>query len=97
MTDVKHTRSAVHAIVYGHVQGVGFRSFVYMQALPLNVTGWVRNRADGTVEVWAEGPHKTLERLIQKIQKGPRYGLVSHLDVDWPQPTNLLGGFHIRW
>lgn len=97
MTEVNHSKSAVHIIVHGQVQGVGFRSFVQMQALPLDIAGWVRNCADGTVEVWAEGPRSKLERLVQQVQKGPRYGLVNHLNVDWQQPKNFLSGFHIRW
>ena len=97
MTDVNQAKAAVHIIVHGHVQGVGFRSFVHMRALPLHIAGWVRNCADGTVEIWAEGPRDKLERLAQQVQKGPRYGLVSRLDVDWQQPENLLRDFHIRW
>ncbi len=97
MTEVNHSKSAVHIIVHGQVQGVGFRSFVQMQALPLDIAGWVRNCADGTVEVWAEGPRSKRERLVQQVQKGPRYGLVNHLNVDWQQPKNFLSGFHIRW
>ena len=97
MTESNESKSAVHIVVHGYVQGVGFRSFVQMQALPLNVAGWVRNCADGTVEIWAEGPRDKLERLAERVQKGPRYGLVDHLDVDWQQPKNFLSGFHIRW
>ena len=97
MTDVNHSITAIHIIVHGHVQGVGFRSFVQMRALPLEIAGWVRNRADGTVEIWAEGPRNKLERLAQQVQKGPLHGSVDHLDIDWQQPKNLLHGFHIRW
>jgi acylphosphatase len=41
MTDVNHSQAAIHIIVHGYVQGVGFRSFVQMQALPLEIAGWV--------------------------------------------------------
>ena len=97
MTDVSQSKTAIHIIVYGHVQGVGFRSFVQMRALPLEIAGWVRNCADGTVEIWAEGPRNKLERLAQQVQKGPRHGSVDHLDINWQQPKDLLRGFHIRW
>ncbi len=97
MTDVNHSITAVHIIVHGYVQGVGFRSFVQMQALPLEIAGWVRNRADGTVEIWAEGSRHKLERLVQQVQRGPRHGSVNHLDIDWQQPKDFLSGFHIRW
>jgi len=95
--DVNQSETAVHIIVHGHVQGVGFRSFVQIRALPLEIAGWVRNCADGTVEIWAEGPRNKLERLAQQVQKGPHHGSVDRLDIDWQQPKNLLRGFHIRW
>jgi acylphosphatase len=97
MSDVTHSKTAVHITVHGRVQGVGFRHFVQMHAHPLEIAGWTRNRADGTVEIWAEGPRDQLERLTQQVQKGPRHGLVDHLDIAWEQPKNLLSGFHIRW
>ena len=54
----------LHSIVEGHVQGVGFRYFVVDTALSLGITGWVRNRFDGSVEVLAEGEGKSLNELI---------------------------------
>ena len=95
--DEVNPQAAVHIIVHGNVQGVGFRSFVRSQALILNVSGWVRNRDEGTVEIWAEGSREVLQRLTQQVQKGPRYGLVSRLDVDWHTPKDTYGGFDIRW
>lgn len=97
MTDVDHAKAAVHIIVHGQVQGVGFRSFVQARALALGSVGWVRNRDEGTVEIWAEGSRDTLQRLIQQVQRGPRYGLVSHLDTNWHAPKDTFGGFNIRW
>ncbi|HQE93548.1 MAG TPA: acylphosphatase [Anaerolineae bacterium] len=97
MTEGDNAQTAVHIVVHGEVQGVGFRSFVQARALALNIGGWVRNCEEGTVEIWAEGPHDTLQRLIQEVQRGPRHGLVSHLDIEWVPPQNTLGGFHIRW
>jgi acylphosphatase len=47
--------SRLHAIIEGHVQGVGFRNFVQIIAKLIGVTGWVRNLYDGNVEVIAEG------------------------------------------
>ncbi len=97
MTDVDQIKAAVHIIVHGHVQGVGFRSFVQTRALALSLEGWVRNCEDGTVEIWAEGPRSALQRLIQYVQKGPRSGLVTHLTVDWSMPLETYDGFFIRW
>ncbi len=97
MTEVDNAKTAVHIIVHGQVQGGGFRSFVQARALALGVVGWVRNRDEGTVEIWAEGPRDTLQRLTQQVQRGPRYGLVSQLDINWHALKDTFGGFNIRW
>ena len=70
MADKEITR--LHAVVEGTVQGVGFRNFVQENAYRLNLTGWVRNRWDGTVEVTAEGDRQDLEKLLQALRRGPR-------------------------
>ena len=62
----------LHAFVEGDVQGVGYRYFVIDNARSLGLTGWVRNRFDGSVEVLAEGPRAYLEILIDALQQGPR-------------------------
>ncbi len=60
---INYTR--LHAVVEGHVQGVGFRYFVLTKAQHLNLTGWVRNTAEGNVEVMAEGERVDLDDLIE--------------------------------
>lgn len=50
----------LHAVVYGHVQGVNYRASALRQAQALGLTGWVRNGPDGTVEVVAEGSRASL-------------------------------------
>ena len=54
----------VHIVVLGKVQGVYFRQSTRQQALALGVSGWVRNRNDGSVEVVAEGPEAAIERFV---------------------------------
>src|SRR5205807_9329129 len=61
----------LHAIVHGDVQGVGFRYFVLRRAREARLAGWVRNRADGTVECLAEGPRAALEGLLADLRRGP--------------------------
>lgn len=95
--DDRNSTAAVHIIVYGHVQGVGFRYFVQKIALAVDVVGWVRNRGEGTVEIWAEGPRAVLDGLVQGVRKGPRPGLVSRLELNWYNPKHTFGGFNIRW
>lgn len=86
----------LHAIVEGRVQGVGFRAFVMDQADRLGVTGWVRNRWDGTVEVTAEGDHATLEKLVSALRQGPRASYVSNLNLEWQDATGEFSRFSMR-
>lgn len=62
---------AIHCFVSGHVQGVGFRWATCVEAERLHLTGWVRNRHDGRVEVWAEGDPHDLDELAEWLETGP--------------------------
>jgi acylphosphatase len=64
-------------VVTGRVQGVGFRWFVEREAAQIGVTGWVRNREDGSVEVMATGTREQLRSLRSKLQQGPRAARVD--------------------
>lgn len=72
----------LHALVRGRVQGVGFRATTADEARRLSLAGWVRNRADGSVEVLAEGSAEALEALESFLRTGPRTAHVSSLQVD---------------
>ena len=85
------------AIVYGRVQGIGFRYFTQAQARRLGLTGHVRNRWDGAVEVMAEGQEEALRRLLNKLRIGPRAAVVERVEVDWQEATNQYRGFGIRF
>ena len=61
----------VHLVVRGRVQGVGFRWFVKEVARGLDLAGWVKNRADGGVEVVAEGGEGSVRSLMQQLREGP--------------------------
>jgi acylphosphatase len=76
----------IDAIVHGKVQMVMFRDFVKKKAYPLNITGFVENRPDGTVHVVAQGREENLERLIEHLHKGPFTARVSRVDVHWRDP-----------
>ncbi|HEY7270046.1 MAG TPA: acylphosphatase, partial [Dehalococcoidia bacterium] len=76
--------AALHAVVHGRVQGVGFRFFVRRQAVEHGLSGWVRNLdGDATVEVQAEGPRSGLEGLLRAIRSGPPMAFVERVDVEW--------------
>ena len=76
--------------IYGHVQGVGFRYFTWQYALKIGVTGFVRNLADGSVEVIAVGSESQIEALDAWLQEGPRTAIVDNVFVeDYPGDKEL--------
>ena len=89
-------QARLYAIVEGRVQGVGFRYFTQERAAVLGLTGWVRNRWNGTGELVAEGSRADLEILLKAIQRGPRAGTTQHVQVDWEERTGAFSTFQIR-
>lgn len=88
---------AVHIIVHGNVQGVGFRYFTQRNATRLGIVGWVKNRYDGTVEIRAEGPKSALQQLINRVHEGPSHAHVTKADVDWKSPTGKFSQFGVTY
>ena len=82
-------RIARLAVVHGHVQGVFFRDSCRRRAQSLGVTGWVRNRNDATVEVYAEGSPEAVAALIEWCREGPRGAYVEHVDVSEQEPEGV--------
>lgn len=82
LTDRPASHSRVHMLVTGMVQGVGFRYFTVMAARRYGLTGWVRNRMDGSVELEAQGEGIGLERFERAVEAGPRWSRVEHVDID---------------
>jgi acylphosphatase len=62
---------AVHAIVSGRVQGVGYRAWVEREAATRGLAGWVRNRRDGSVEAVFAGPAEAVEAMLAACWAGP--------------------------
>jgi acylphosphatase len=89
-------QARLHAVVEGRVQGVGFRAFVLERALKLGLTGWVRNRWDGTVEVLAEGQKPDLEKLITNLNRGPHAYTTSNVHSEWLPATGEFTRFQVR-
>ena len=89
-------REQIHAVVHGRVQGVGFRDATQHRAYELGVSGWVRNQPDNTVEVVAEGDHKTLEQFLAFLWRGPNAARVLRVDYDWHRATGSYKGFSVR-
>lgn len=81
--------TARRVLVSGVVQGVGFRYYTRMRASELGLAGWVRNLADGRVEVWVEGPPRDVEQLLGWLQSGPPGARVSGCEASEETPASL--------
>jgi acylphosphatase len=78
------------------VHGVGFRWFTHDVAVREGVHGWVRNLADGSVEVVAEGDIISVDRLEAAVRRGPAAARVERVDVEDQAPAGRVAGFEIR-
>ncbi|MCC5797132.1 MAG: acylphosphatase [Methylophaga sp.] len=85
-----------HLLIEGSVQGVGFRAATQRVAHKLNLSGWVRNLADGRVEIMAEGTVEALESLLQWANQGPRFAKVSDISLQSSAATHQFTGFEIN-
>jgi len=89
-------RVRLHARIHGRVQGVFYRATTRREAAALGLCGWVRNCADGTVELVAEGPRPACEELLRRCHQGPPAARVSEIDATWGEPTEELSPFSVR-
>lgn len=87
--------ASFHASVYGRVQGVFFRAYVDRYARELGITGYVRNLADGSVEVRGEGERLQLDKLLTILKTGPPGARVIKVDTSWSECTGRYSGFNI--
>lgn len=81
------------AVITGNVQGVGLRVFVVDNASKLGITGWVKNMADGTVEMEAQGNLDKLDQLFATIKKGNFIIKVDNIDyteIDCVEETSFI-------
>ncbi|MBV9341953.1 MAG: acylphosphatase [Acidobacteria bacterium] len=90
------TTLARRYLIRGRVQGVGFRWFVEREAHLLGIAGWVRNNADGTVEVLAIGTRDQLHGLRSRLRQGPRAARVDDIEELEAKPVPGLKVFRIE-
>lgn len=86
----------LHIIVKGRVQGVYFRAYTQKQAVKLNLNGYVRNLANGDVEIIARGARADLQQLVAWCHKGPMLAKVSEVMVSDHDADQVFSEFEIR-
>ncbi len=72
--------TALHLVIHGRVQGVGYRDWLMRQARALGLAGWVRNLSDGTVEAVIAGPEAALHACLAACHEGPPLAHVSRIE-----------------
>jgi acylphosphatase len=77
--------------IHGLVQGVGYRESMRCEAEKLEVSGWVRNRRDGSVEALICGPDDAIAAIIAWARTGPRFSRVEHVLVEEDKATTTPG------
>lgn len=86
-----------HVIISGRVQGVFFRMETMEEANRSGVSGWVKNRHDGTVEAVFEGDKNSVESMLQWCKKGPPASKVDNVQLTWEPYAGEFKKFEIRF
>jgi acylphosphatase len=85
----------VQLIVRGRVTGVFFRAATQREARRLGITGWVKNRPDGNIEIVAEAEEDAIREMVSWAQHGPSAARVDDVDVRWRSYTGEFSDFRI--
>ena len=86
-----------HAIISGRVQGVFYRMETKRAADRIGVTGWVKNRPEGTVEAVFEGAKNQVEAVLKWCWDGPRLAKVDDIDVTWEPFAGEFTSFDVTY
>lgn len=84
---------AAHVFVSGDVQGVFFRQTTRRRARSAGLDGWVRNLADGRVEVWLQGDETAVNQMVDWLWVGPPAATVTGVESDTVDPDRNLQDF----
>ena len=83
MSDPSSSNSkTLHLVIHGRVQGVFFRQSMQREAESLEISGWVRNRSNGTVEAVVHGTPNAVDAIVSWAQRGPQLAQVERVDID---------------
>ena len=77
---------SVRVVISGRVQGVWYRAWTREQASGRGLSGWVRNREDGTVEAVFSGPDENVNAMLEAARSGPRLARVDTIDSEPCEP-----------
>lgn len=88
--------TAQHASVVGRVQGVGFRWSACEAARRIGVSGWIRNAADGSVEVHIEGAAPAVSAFVAWLRRGPPGARVDEVRIRTVAPTGVYRRFSVE-
>jgi len=86
-----------HVVISGRVQGVFFRAETQSAAQSRGIYGWVRNKADGTVEAVVEGPRTQVDAFLQWCRRGSPMARVDKVDIQWEPYVGDFSSFEIRY
>jgi len=86
----------IHVFVKGTVQGVYYRYNALKKAEEYHLTGWVRNRANGNVEMVCEGTEEDINNIVRWSKQGPEGAYVREVETTWEQFTGEFNVFEIR-
>jgi acylphosphatase len=87
----------VHVIVEGRVQGVFFRAFTRDEAVRLGLSGWVRNRPNGSVEAVVEGEKSAVGKMLQWFHQGSPHSIVEKVHLAEESPVGDSSTFEIHY
>lgn len=87
----------VHAYISGRVQGVFFRAATQRAAMDFNITGWVRNIADGRVEAVFEGEDENVDKMLAWCHEGPPAARVEKVLTQEEPYTGEFKDFNVKY
>lgn len=85
-----------HIFISGRVQGVGFRAFTRKEASSRGIKGWVKNLADGRVEIIIQGEREDIKDMIKRIKEGPSFARVDDIEISDEEIENF-DRFEVRF